>query len=280
MQNHPKISVVTPNFNQGKFIEQTIQSVINQNYPNLEYIIIDGGSTDDSLDIIEKYSDSLAHWESGKDDGMYHAINKGFDLSSGEIMCWVNSDDVLWPNSLHKVAALFNKYDKVKWLMGKPLMINEMGEIIWSGFNNVHSPYFFYLHNHTRSYTFIQQESTFWKRSLWEKTGGHLDTSFNLGADFDLWLRFFKFERLYRTKEKLGAFRRRSGQLSENKDRYIKETNISVSINQRNLSVKDKLMIFILKATRKLFFGIKNKKIKNFFYAIQGKVFGQPKWID
>ena len=98
--NHPKISIITPSFNQGRYIEQTIRSVIEQDYPNLEYIIIDGGSTDETVDIIKKYQDRIAFWVSEADSGQSDAINKGFLKSSGEIINWLNSDDYMAPGTL------------------------------------------------------------------------------------------------------------------------------------------------------------------------------------
>ena len=105
----PKISIITPSFNQGNFLEQTILSVINQHYPNLEYIIIDGGSTDNSVDIIKKYESHLKYWVSEKDHGQAHAINKGLSHCTGEIFNWINSDDYLAEGALIKVADAFNK---------------------------------------------------------------------------------------------------------------------------------------------------------------------------
>jgi glycosyltransferase involved in cell wall biosynthesis len=107
MKEYPKISIVTPSFNQGQFIEETILSVLNQNYPNLEYIIIDGGSTDNTIEIIKKYEDQLSYWVSEKDRGQAHAINKGLEHCTGEIFNWLNSDDYLEQGGLHKIAYTF-----------------------------------------------------------------------------------------------------------------------------------------------------------------------------
>src|ERR1700687_6032262 len=103
----PRISVVTPSFNQGQFLEETILSVLGQNYPDLEYLIIDGGSTDSSVEIISKYADRLAYWESEPDRGQAHAINKGFARATGQIMCWINSDDFFFPHVFQQLVPFF-----------------------------------------------------------------------------------------------------------------------------------------------------------------------------
>ena len=279
--NYPKITVVTPNYNQGDFIEQTLCSVLDQGYPNLEYIVIDGGSTDNSVDIIKKYQDRLTYWVSEKDKGMYDAINKGFAKSTGEIMCWINSDDTHRERSLFKVAALFLANPKVEWLMGYPTLINEQGDVTWQGQDaQVHSPYFFYLHNHARSFSFIQQESTFWRRSLWQKANGAIDEQYSLAGDFDLWMRFFKHAKLYFTKEELSAFRRREGQKSEDTANYLAQANLSVKNNQKKLSFGAKTTIFGLKTVRKSLFLPKSKILKKWFYSIQKGIFSTPNWVD
>ncbi len=107
IKKYPKITIVTPSFNQGKYLEETILSVIGQDYPNLEYIIIDGGSTDNSVEIIKKYSDKLTYWQSKHDKGQSHAINTGFKKATGEILCWLNSDDAFMPGALNHVAEVF-----------------------------------------------------------------------------------------------------------------------------------------------------------------------------
>lgn len=277
----PKITVVTPNFNQGAFIERTIRSVIDQGYPNLEYIIIDGGSTDNSVEIIKKYASKLSHWESQKDEGMYDAINKGFARSTGEIMCWLNSDDMHRDQSLFKVAELFANNPKAAWIMGYPTLINKNDEVTWQGQDaQVYNPYFFYLHNHSRDFSFIQQESTFWRRSLWDKAGGKLDLNYSLAGDFDLWMRFFRHETLYFTKKELSAFRRREGQKSEDTSNYIAQANRAVACNQKKLARSAKATIFWLKSIRKIMFLPKNKGLKNKFYRLQKNIFGSPNWLD
>lgn len=126
----PKITVVTPNFNQGCFLEETILSVLEQGYPNLEFIVIDGGSTDGSTDIIRKYEKKLAYWVSEPDNGQYHAVQKGFEKSTGEIMTYLNSDDILAKGSLFTAAQIFNDYPQVKWLGGLANHIDESSRIV------------------------------------------------------------------------------------------------------------------------------------------------------
>jgi glycosyltransferase involved in cell wall biosynthesis len=244
--SYPKISVVTPNFNQGDFLERTICSVLDQGYPNLEYIIIDGDSTDSSVDIIKKYEDQLHCWISEKDEGMYYAINKGFSKSTGEIMCWINSDDVLWENSLFYIAELFSNNGRIQWLQGYPSVIDENGELFYQR-DPVASRYHFYMGVYKKDFSFVQQESTFWTRALWEKAGGQLDVKYALAADFDLWMRFFKYEELFCTRQQLAAFRKREGQRSSDRKQYLNEADMSVQTNLENLEVFDKIKLGIVK---------------------------------
>ncbi len=127
MQKLPKISIVTPSFNQGHFLEETILSIINQNYPNLEYIIIDGGSKDNSVDIIKKYEKHLSYWISENDKGQADAINKGLSLSTGDIFNWINSDDILMEGALDKIAKLYSK--EIDCYCGSVLNFNENGNL-------------------------------------------------------------------------------------------------------------------------------------------------------
>jgi|TARA_B110000091_G_C13808248_1_gene473596 glycosyltransferase involved in cell wall biosynthesis len=274
-EDYPKISVVTPNFNQGDYIEQTIQSVLNQNYPNLEYIIIDGGSTDNSLEIIKKYQDKLSYWVSESDAGMYDAINKGFSRSTGEIMCWINSDDVLWHNSLDNVASIFKSNEKVEWLQGYPSVIDEKGKLILQR-DAVFSKFYFYLNNHKESFSFIQQESTFWSRNLWNKTGGYLNLDYKLASDFDLWMRFFQFKKMYCTKKQLAAFRKRDGQKSSNTDAYLDEVNNSLENNHKILNLMDKIKIKSLKI---LNIGSKNRLFRKIIIKVSILLIGKPNMV-
>ena len=202
----PRITIVTPSFNQGAYLERTICSVLDQGYPNLEYMVVDGGSTDQSLSIIERYADRLSYWVSEPDDGMYHAVQKGFERSTGEIMAWINSDDMYHRGAFRTVAQIFTDFPRVRWVTGVPTIFDEYDRIVGTLPLPQWSKWKFYL----GEYQWIQQESTFWHRTLWEQIGGSIDTSVSLAADFALWLSFFRYERLYSVQSALGGFRIRS----------------------------------------------------------------------
>ena len=165
---YPKISVITPSYNQGLFIEETINSVLKQNYPNLEYIIIDGGSTDSTKSILEKYDKSITYWVSEKDNGQSDAINKGFALATGDILCWLNSDDTYLPNTLHKVAKYFlqsNTFNKI--ISGRGYYLFEANNIV---LNNGVSELYKKCDDIEFCYHIIQP-STFWGKSVMKKNG-------------------------------------------------------------------------------------------------------------
>jgi glycosyltransferase involved in cell wall biosynthesis len=201
---YPRISIITPSFNQYEFLENTIRSVLDQNYPNLEYVIIDGGSTDGSVDIIKKYAGRLTYWISEKDKGLYDAINKGFSHTSGEIMGWINSSDMQFPWTLQTIAEIFTDNKEVKWIHGLPSYLSQSG-------NNPRAVDTFFPKNMydalSGHYTGFQQESIFWKRELWDKSGGALNIKYKSAEDIGLWLRFFKYEKLYYVNLPLGCFR-------------------------------------------------------------------------
>jgi glycosyltransferase involved in cell wall biosynthesis len=129
MTDYPRITIVTPSFNQGKYLRQTIESILNQDYPNLEYIIVDGGSTDDSVDIIKEYADKLSFWMSEKDNGQSHAINKGFKRATGDLLNWINSDDILFPGALYRIGETFIRNPQADLIVGSQAFGDENGYI-------------------------------------------------------------------------------------------------------------------------------------------------------
>jgi glycosyltransferase involved in cell wall biosynthesis len=229
MHTYPKITIITPSFNQGNFLERTILSVVNQGYPNLEYMIIDGGSTDNSIDIIRKYENRVSYWVSEKDAGMYFALAKGFAQATGEIMGWLNSDDILHNGSLFSLHEIFS-HQEINWVQGYPNVIDESDRILYTR-RPRWCKYDFYNREYNSDNVFIQQESTFWRRSLWEKAGAYINTQLRYAGDFELWIRFFQCEEIYITNALLGGFRRRkTGQISSNHyDEYIRECDAVVS---------------------------------------------------
>jgi glycosyltransferase involved in cell wall biosynthesis len=216
----PKISIVTPSYNQAEFLEDAIESVLGQRYPNLEYVVIDGGSTDGSVDIIRRHADRLSYWVSEADKGQYEAINKGFEKTSGEIMAWLNSDDKFTPWAFSVVAEIFSSFPEVQWVTTvQPLSWNRQGQASTIMFNGGFNRASFLKGGNLPTKgsfgrRFIQQESTFWRRSLWEQAGGRVETSVALAGDFELWARFYRHTELYGVLTPLGGFRAHGNQKS------------------------------------------------------------------
>jgi glycosyltransferase involved in cell wall biosynthesis len=175
---------VTCSFQQGRYLEHAIRSVLDQRYPALEYIVIDGCSTDGSVEIIERHAPALAYWVSERDSGQTDALIKGFRQSRGEICGWLCSDDLLLPGALHAVAAYFRANPGVMAAYGDALWIDAEGRFLRPkkemAFNR-----FVFLHDHN----YIPQPSMFWRRELYESVNG-LDPGFDLAMDADLWDRF------------------------------------------------------------------------------------------
>jgi hypothetical protein len=199
----PRISLVTPVFNSAKYIEQTILSVLSQNYPNLEYFIIDGGSTDGTLDIIRKYESQISGWISEPDHGMYDALNKGFARTTGEVMGWISATDQYHVGGLTVVGSVFRDLPQVEWITGRATGFDESGMTVV-----IHDlPHWTRMRFLAGANRYIQQESTFWRRSLWERSGSRVDDSRRYASDFELWVRFFRHAQLYPVDALIGGFR-------------------------------------------------------------------------
>lgn len=215
-----KISIVTPCYNSEAFLEQTIQSILTQNDPNLEYIVVDGGSSDETLAIIRRHAAQLAYWMSEPDEGMYDAIQKGFEHSTGEIMAYLNSDDQYLPWTLATVRDIFTALPHIDWISSlRPLILNEDGAVCdGAALQGFHKKSYMRGENHLGwgrvNIGFIQQESTFWRRSLWERAGGSLKTDLKLAGDMELWTRFYQYADLLGVRVPLAAFRVHGKQLS------------------------------------------------------------------
>jgi glycosyltransferase involved in cell wall biosynthesis len=223
MKKYPKISIITPSYNQAEFLERTIRSVISQNYKNLEYIIIDGGSTDGSQKIIKKYKKYISFYISEKDNGQADAINKGFAKSTGEIMGWLNSDDILLPNSLKLISSIFSKYKKIKWITSKSIIINDNDTIINSRISTGYSKFLIKLgFYHGKLLGFIPQEGTFWHKKLWIKANEKVEDK-NYCMDYSLWKKFANFENLVNVEAGLAAFRINPNQKTHQINNYYKE---------------------------------------------------------
>lgn len=180
----PTLTLVTCSYQQARFLDATMRSVLNQQYPSLEYIVIDGASQDGSAEIIKKHAQNLSYWVSEKDSGQTEALKKGFARAQGEVQGWLCSDDILLPGALQAVGEFFRDNPNVGAVYGDALWIDADGKPLRAkremGFNQ-----FVFLHDHN----YIPQPSMFWRKSLYDAVGG-LDESFNLAMDSDLWARF------------------------------------------------------------------------------------------
>lgn len=183
MNRLPLVSIVTPSFNQASFLEATICSVLEQDYPNLEYYVMDGGSTDGSLAIIQKYANRLAGWVCDPDKGQTDAINKGFARARGEVFAWLNSDDMYEPSAVTAAVEFLQQHQDVGLVYGDANFIDEQGRIIG------HFPAAQTDYRHLRrGYVHIPQQAAFFRASLWHDVGP-LDPSFYFAMDYDLWVR-------------------------------------------------------------------------------------------
>lgn len=197
----PRISIVTPSFNQARYVGRAVRSVMLQDYPDLEYMIFDGGSTDGTLDVVAPYIDRLAHFHTGPDKGQSDAIASGFDCSTGQIMGWLNSDDMLAPRALHFVAEYFAGHPEIDALYSHRCIVDENDRVVSYWILPDHRNYLM------RRWDMIPQETCFWRRELFEKCG-NLNRSYQFALDYDLFIRFMSEGRFARVNRFLGAFRK------------------------------------------------------------------------
>lgn len=196
----PTISIVTPSYNQGKFIEETIRSVIFQDYPNVEYIVMDGGSTDETVEILNRYDPWIDYWESTPDDGQAHAINKGLKRATGDIHGWLNSDDFFVPGALRGVAETFIS-SSCDALSGGRLLVDEDSNVTGWSIKPSFDPW--------RGGNTFPQDSTLWRSYVYDEIG-YLDESYDFAMDFEFFIRLYKHFDILDTDHLIGAFRHHS----------------------------------------------------------------------
>jgi glycosyltransferase involved in cell wall biosynthesis len=184
MKTFPRISVVVPSLNQAEYLELTLHSILDQNYSGLELIVIDGGSKDGSVDIIRKYEQRMKFWCSEPDGGQTNGLIKGFSHATGEILCFLNSDDLFEPGVLHEVGEYFTKHPDVDAVYGDALWIDAEGNVLRKQ-KEIPFSRFIWLY----TYNYIPGMSTFWRRTIYDLAGG-LNPAFQLAFDTDLWIRF------------------------------------------------------------------------------------------
>jgi len=248
INKYPKISIITPSYNQGAFIEQTINSVINQNYPNLEYIIIDGGSTDNSVDIIKKHEKYLTYWVSEKDGGQCEAINKGFQLATGEIVTWLNSDDYYLENTLQVVADEYKRNKGADIYFGDSIDINENGLFLKYCTNS------WFSYKALKVGLLITQPAIFFKRALLLNKG-FLNENYHYCMDYELFLRFGKEVKFKYIKKPLAIFRWHSlGKSSKNYFLFNEELiYIQKQYKLHLSSIYDKYLKFMFLSKRRFY---------------------------
>ena len=254
------ISVVTPSLNQAAYLEKNILSVLNQDYPNFEQVVIDGGSSDGTVDILKKYPH--IKWVSEKDNGQAHAINKGFKLAKGKIIGWLNSDDVYQPGAFKKAADFFDRFEDVDFIFSHCLRIDKDDNILSMATGK--DPRFWDVLYNTN---FIPQPTIFFRDCVFEKTG-YLDESFFLAMDIDYWRRIKKNHKMMLVKDIFASFRLHSeSKTTLYLNNFKKESKASFFQNGGSIFspyyfetfIKPKLMkIFIYNPVfRRLFFNVR-----------------------
>jgi glycosyltransferase involved in cell wall biosynthesis len=202
----PKISIITPSYNSGQFIEDTIRSVLDQNYPDLEYLVIDGGSTDQTLDILKKYEGSLT-WVSEKDHGQSHAINKGLLLATGDVIAYLNSDDTYEPGALMNVAKFIIKHPQAFWVTGKCRFIDPNGHEIRRLVTRYKNFWLLWCsYSALMVLDYVSQPATFWCKEVIDEVG-YFNEDLHYTMDYDYSLRAGNIFKLWHIKQNLASYR-------------------------------------------------------------------------
>ena len=249
MVKSPLVSIITPSYNQGMFLEETIRSVLKQSYPNIEYIIIDGGSKDNSREIIEKYEDRLVYWESQPDRGQAHAINKGIRRAQGEFIGWINSDDLYQPDTVRKIVDIFNENPEVDVVYGRLDRIDESGKVVPTP--TLPKDKVEFSKKLVIGECVVNQPGSFWRSRMMDLVG-LLDERLIYGLDFEYWIRMAmagaKFKRINDT---VAQFR-----LSKSS----KTVGQSAEMAEEQLAILDRLL---LDDNLPEILGLSNSKIKS-----------------
>ena len=233
-----RISIVIPSYNQAQFLETCLRSVLEQDDPDLEVLVLDGGSTDGSREIIARHAARLAYWQSQSDGGQAAAINVGMARTTGEILTWLNSDDFLLPGALSLVREVFTRWPQVLWLTGRPANADAEGRLAEIGFPTgrfralIQRGWY-----HGRGLGFIRQEGTFWRRDLWQRAGGQVGAHFRQALDFDLWRRFARHADLVTVDSILAAFRFQPDQKTADLAYYYLEAGVRAPAYLRPLAL-------------------------------------------
>lgn len=259
-----KFSIVTPVYNGERYIAKTIESVLSQEGDfEIEYIVKDGSSSDDTLKILKKYDNLLKEskfavkcggisfkWTSEKDNGMYDAINKGFSEATGNIFAWINSDDFYLPGAFSKISLVFDVYPKIMWLKGiTSILDNEKltNQSCWLFNQN-----WIEKGMYGRFLYFINQDSVFWKKELWQKAGP-IKLGLKLSGDYYLWTNMAKYSPLLSLNSEVSCYRRLKESLGQsNMEKYRKEQELIVPIKHDSLEYKIKLLYFLVNITKNI----------------------------
>lgn len=240
--SYPKVSIVTPCYNGAQFLEKTILSVLNQNYPNLEYIIIDGGSTDGSVAIIKRYKKYLAYWISEKDNGMYEAINKGLKKANGEILAYLNSDDLYYPGTIQTVVEYFKRHPDAGLIYGDCDFIDSEAHVLY----RYRFPAFNWRRFIVLNWSSIPQEASFWRYEV-HKVTGYFNPEFKIVGDFEFYIRVGKHFTIDHLKKVIAMRRLHKKSLTSNWRARSREEKKRI---HRQYNIRDRFAIICLRYLR------------------------------